>query len=63
MEGSTKYSTGALFMFMKGTFYMRAILIFMLEYSIHLPTVQKVCLKMSVHSVLEYLMVEQLEFR
>ena len=39
---------------------MRAILIFMLEYSIHLPTV---CLKMSVLSVLEYLMdFEQLEF-
>ena len=49
---------------MKGTFYMRAILIFMLEYSIHLPPIQTVRLKMSVLSVLEYLMdFEQLEFR
>jgi hypothetical protein len=46
-------------MFMKGTFCMGAILIFMLEYSIHLQTIQTV----SVLSVLEYLMVEQLEFR
>lgn len=43
---------------------MRAILIFMLEYSIHLPPIQTVRLKMSVLSVLEYLMdFEQLEFR
>jgi hypothetical protein len=57
MEGGTKYSTRAFFMFMKGTSYMRAILILMLEYSIHLPTIQTVCLKISVLSVPEYLMV------
>lgn len=44
-------------MFMKETFYMRAILIFVLEFSIHLPAIQTVCLKMSVLSLLEYLMV------
>jgi len=43
-------------MFMKGTFHMRAILIFVLEYSIRLPTIQTVCLKRPVLSVLEYLM-------
>jgi len=57
MEGGTKYSSRALFMFMKGTFYMRAILIFMSEYSVHLPPIQTVCFKMSVSSVLEYFMV------
>ena len=38
-------------------------LIFMLQYSIYLPVIQTTCLKMSVLSVLEYLMdFEQLEF-
>jgi hypothetical protein len=57
MEGGSKYSSRTFLMFMKGTFYMRAILIFMLEYSIHLPPIQSECFKMSAFFVLEYLMV------
>jgi hypothetical protein len=38
-------------MFVKGPFYMRAILIFIFESSINLPALQTVTFKMTVHSV------------